>query len=182
MHDRFYRPSRDVQTATVASQTWCALFAGLHVFWALGGTTGLASAAGQDLAERRPTSFVVFGLYGVALLLFAAIAILTVTAGWVGSPTWTRRATAVVGLGGVLLLLRGVVLEVLLGFDVGGLRATVGPLGARWSLALWNPWFALGGVLFLWTTLRVARATHSAHRWWLLLRRLLVRGEAAGGG
>lgn len=159
-----YRPSRDARFAIVASATWCALFASLHLFWALGGTTGLASSAGRDLAERRPTGFVVFGLYGVTFLLIAAIALLTVTAGWGRSPTWSRRATAVVGVAGALLLLRGVVLEVLLGLDVGGLRATVGPQETRWSLALWNPWFALGGVLFLWTTLRVARAPYPDHR------------------
>lgn len=164
--DRFHivvsRPSRDVRHAIVAS-AWCALFAGLHLFWALGGTTGLASSAGRDLAERRPTGFVVFGLYGVAILLIVAIALLTVTAGYGGSPAWSRRTTAVVGLAGALLLLRGVLLEVLLGLDVGGLRATVGPVETRWSLALWNPWFTLGGALFLWTTLRVTRAPHPAH-------------------
>lgn len=160
-----YRASRDVWSAAVAaSQTWCALFAGLHLFWALGGTTGLASSAGRDLAEHRPTGFVVFGLYGVAILLIAAIALLSVAAGWGGSQKWSRRAGAVVGLAGVLLFLRGVVLEVLLGLDVGGLRATVGTLQTRWSLALWNPWFALGGALFLWTVLRLTQAPSPAHR------------------
>lgn len=153
------RPSRDIKSAVLASATWCALFAGLHLFWALGGATGLASSAGHDLAEQRPTGFVVFGLYGVAIVLIAAIALLAVTAGWGGSPTWSRRATAALGLVGVLLLPRGMALEVLLGLDVDGLRATVGPLETRWSLALWNPWFALGGVLFLRATLRARRAT-----------------------
>lgn len=134
----------------MASATWCALFAALHLFWALGGGTGLASSAGRDLAERRPTGFVVFGLYGVSVVLIAAVVILTVAAGWGRSPTWSRYATAVVALVGALLLLRGVVLEILLGLDSGGLRATVGSLETHWSLILWNPWFALGGVLFLW--------------------------------
>lgn len=159
-----YRGSRDGRRAIVAAATWCALFAALHLFWALGDTTGLASSAGRDLAERRPAGFVVFGLYGVSILLIVAIALLAISAGWGGSPTWSRRATAVVAIAGALLLLRGVVMEALLGLDVGGLRATVGPLETRWSLALWNPWFALGGVLFLWTTLRSLERHSRLHR------------------
>jgi len=58
---------------------WCGSFAGLHLFWALGGSVGLASSAGRDLAVRRPTSFDIFGLYGTALLLVVGILIIAVT-------------------------------------------------------------------------------------------------------
>jgi len=72
--------------ATVAAM-WCGLFACLHLFWALGGSIGLASSAGPDLAERRPTSFIIFGLFGTALLLLIGIAVIAVAC----SPRAPRR-------------------------------------------------------------------------------------------
>lgn len=145
----------------VAAGAWCAVFAALHLFWALGGSTGLASSAGRDLAERRPAAFVVFGLCGVAVLLVGGIGVLWVADGRTGSRGWTRRAVVCLGLVGAVLTLRGVLLEVLLWLDAGGLRTAVGTLETRWSLALWDPWFVLGGVLFLWTA---AAAASSASR------------------
>ena len=102
-------------------------------------------------------SFVVFGLFGVAVLLLAAIALVMVTSGLIGPERLSRVAGLVAAGVGVALVVRGVALEILLATDAGGLRATVGPLETRWSLALWNPWFALGGALFLWTALRARR-------------------------
>ncbi len=141
----------------MGAAAWCAVFAAVHLFWAVGGTAGLASSAGRELAERRPLSFVVFGLFGVAVLLLAAIALVMVTSGLIGPDRLSRVAGLVAAVVGVTLIIRGVALEILLATGAGGLRATVGPLETRWSLALWNPWFALGGALFLWTALRARR-------------------------
>ncbi len=136
---------------------WCAVFAAVHLFWAVGGTTGLASSAGPELADRRPAGFVVFGLYGVAVLLLAGIALVMVASGGIGSLRLSRVAGVVLAVVGAALVIRGVALEVLLATDSGGLSGAVGPLETRWSLALWNPWFAIGGALFLWTAIRVRR-------------------------
>ena len=132
-----------------AAVLWCALFAGLHLFWALGGSLGLASSAGADLATRRPTGFVAFGLYGVALLLLLGVALLAGLLRARASDPRRRVLAALVAVIGVVLLVRGCVVEALLALDVGGARDAVGPLETRWSLILWNPWFALGGALFL---------------------------------
>lgn len=68
-----------VQTwAGRAAALWCIAFAALHLFWAFGGSAGLASSAGRDLANRRPTNFVVLGLYGVALVLLCGVALIRV--------------------------------------------------------------------------------------------------------
>ncbi len=73
-------------------------------------------------------------------------------------PQRVSRVTGVVlAVVGAAMVIRGVVLEVLLAIDTGGLRAAVGPLETRWSLVLWDPWFAIGGALFLWTGIRVRR-------------------------
>jgi len=131
----------------LAAVAWCFVFAVAHIFWALGGSAGLASSAGADLAARRPAAFVILGLWGVAgLLLGAAVAIVAVATGRFGS-----RGVWAIGIVGSGLLVRGVALEVVLATDTGGIRAAVGPLETRWSLLLWNPWFVLGGALFIGT-------------------------------
>jgi len=126
--------------AAAAAAVWCGAFAFLHLFWALGGSIGLASSAGYDLAERRPTSFVIFGLFGlfgVAMCLVVGIGVIAVTQSSRIAERWRHTATVLVAVVGVGLAIRGVSLEVLLAMNVGGLRASVGPLETHWSLVLW---------------------------------------------
>lgn len=133
---------------------WCAAFAALHVYWALGGNAGLASSAGADLAARRPAPFVLVGLWGTAMLLLLGAGFSVALAR--GRPRRRlRRLAAVTGwLVGAALLARGVVLEFVLITGAGGIAASVGTDETRWSLLLWNPWFALGGAAFLSTARR----------------------------
>jgi Protein of unknown function (DUF3995) len=146
----------------VAAAAWCIAFAGVHLFWALGGSVGLASSAGHDLAARRPATFVLFGLYGVALALLCSVAVLAFASTTRPSARRRRAATTLVGVVGIGLLLRGAVFEVLLGWDTGGLANRVGPLETQWSLILWNPWFTVGGALFLASAIRLRRAAERA--------------------
>jgi len=123
----------------------------------VGGAAGLASSAGQRLAEQRPTSFVVFGLFGVAVLLLAGMVLIMVTIGRIGPRRLSRLAAVATAVVAVIVLTRGIALEILLATDAGGLRTAIGPLETRWSLAVWNPWFALGGALFMLTAVQALR-------------------------
>jgi hypothetical protein len=114
---------------------WCALFAALHVYWALGGDIGLASSAGPELAAQRPTWFVLFGLWGVAALLLAGAAFCLLRHRW----------QRVGQFAGAILVARGVLIEFVLLVGIADVSAEE----RFWSLLLWNPWFALGGVLWL---------------------------------
>lgn len=89
------------------------------------------------------------------------IPLVMAASGGIRSMRVSRLAGVIVGVVGVALLARGVLLEILLGSDAGGLRSVVGPLEARWSLILWNPWFVVGGALLVWTAIR-ARARGAA--------------------
>jgi Protein of unknown function (DUF3995) len=136
---------------------WCVLFAAVHVFWAVGGQAGLASSAGTDLAARRPVSFVVFGLWGTALLCLlgavfcVGLSVRQPDGGW-------RRSIVILGLlAGVVLLARGLLLEVILLTGAGGIGSSVGPVEKHWSLILWNPWFAAGGLLLILATRQFQR-------------------------
>ncbi len=149
--------------AVLSAVAWCTVFAGLHLYWALGGSAGLASSAGPRLAGSRPATFVAFGLYGVALLLLAG-ACLNLAASALPPSRLRSLAIALLAAVGVILVLRGVGLEVILAADLGGVQAQVGALESRWSQLLWNPWFALGGLLFLTSAAQLYR--HPARSHW----------------
>lgn len=139
-----------------AAAAWCALFAAVHLYWAVGGSTGLASAAGRDLADRRPGAFVAFGLFGVAAVLLAGVAVIVLASSDVGSAGFQRVARVVMAPIGAGLVLHAVLVEATLA-TAPSVRASVGPLETKWSLILWNPWFLVGGSLFL------AAANHLRH-------------------
>lgn len=138
--------------------TWCAVFAALHLYWAIGGDVGLASSAGADLATRRPMSFVLPGLWGVALLSLAGVAFCVGLVRWHPHGTLRRTVILLGCLAGTALLVRGVVLEVTLLANVGGVANAVGPEQERWSLLLWNPLFVVGGLALLLATRDFRRA------------------------
>lgn len=123
------------------------IFAAAHVFWALGGEVGLDISAGEQLATERPAWFVVGGLWGVALLcLVGALVGLGLSRRGVRGGPW--RLLRLVGWGvGALLLVRGIGVELLI---IAGVYQVDSVSAAQkfWTLALWNPWFILGGVLF----------------------------------
>ncbi len=103
---------------------WAVAFAGLHLFWALGGAWGLSVSAGP-LADERPTWFVVVGLWGVGLLCLAGGVL-----GWLLAvprpPGPVGRALRLLGwCVCAVLLVRGVAVEVLL------LSGASGPGGGR---------------------------------------------------
>ena len=144
---RAARPSRRWGHAAAG---WAAVFALVHLYWALGGTVGLAESAGRQLADERPTAFVLGGLYGVALVLVAAAALGMALAR--GRVAGRRRILSVLAAGvAAVLLLRAVVIEALLLADVdygnGGVSAE-----QRW-------WMSALGVLFaLWGSCRTPEA------------------------
>lgn len=85
----------------------------------------------------------------------------------------TRRVLVVSGAAvGLLLLLRGLGIELLLLAGVYDGNPAVTPGQRHWSLVLWNPWFALGGAAFLLATSGARRAPA------LRPRRRSVRGPA----
>jgi hypothetical protein len=128
---------------------WAGLFAALHVFWALGGSTGLASSAGDQLAAERPGWFVALGLWGVAVLLVIG-ACLGIALARPARPGRLRRVLVVIGTTvGVLLLLRGLGIQLLLLAGAYDENAAMTADQRRWSLLVWNPWFVAGGVAFV---------------------------------
>jgi hypothetical protein len=124
---------------------WALLFACLHLFWALGGSSGLASSAGTELAAERPAWFVAAGLWGVAVLLLIAAALAVALA----RGPHRRLLSPAGGAVGLLLVVRGLGIEVLMLAGAYDGNGAISPGQQHWSLVLWNPWFVVGGVAFL---------------------------------
>ena len=127
---------------------WASLFSALHIYWAVGGSWLLATSAGPELTQDRPLWFVLFGLWGVALVLGAG-AILGL--GMARDHLRGRAASvasALCILVGAVLLVRGVGVEILLLTDAFGVARNVGADQVRAGLVLWNPWFIVGGLAF----------------------------------
>ena len=148
------RPSRHWGYAAAG---WAVVFALVHLYWALGGSVGLAESAGRRLAAERPTAFVLGGLYGVALVLLAATVIGIALAR--GHSTGRgRRLLPLVGAGvAAVLMVRAIAVEVFLLADVDYGNGAISADQRWWTLVLWNPWFLIGGLAF-------AMAALAAHR------------------
>jgi Protein of unknown function (DUF3995) len=133
----------------VVAAVWCALFALLHLFWALGGSWLLSSSAGTELARDRPLWFVIGGLWGVAVLLVLGAVYDVALARRRFRGRIARPAALLSVLVGAGLLLRGFAVQVILLTDVGGVASSVGPAQTHLSLLVWNPWFVVGGAFFV---------------------------------
>ena len=112
------------------------------------GTAGLVSSAGRNWPPGGRSGSSSSGLWGVGLLLLveAGLALkltrrqasgrlrcLVTVAGWAVS---------------LVLLLRGIGIEVLLLSGFYESNSAVTSSQVYWSLVLWNPWFILGGMAF----------------------------------
>lgn len=131
-----------------AAAGWATAFALLHFFWALGGSAGLAASAGTQLAAERPAWFVLAALWGVGGLLLVGAAVgVALARAEVGGIR--RLLLTVLGAGIALVLLaRGLGIEILMLAGAYDANAALGPGQERWTLLLWNPWFVAGGIAF----------------------------------
>jgi len=142
---------------------WALLFAGVHFYWALGGTAGVETIGPAVTDLAGDPWFVAIGLWGVgAVLLILAVLMVAIVRSWhLPGPGWMRLLA--VGGAGALFALYGGALLVQHGLMAAGVIAVPEGLGERalrWHLGLWDPWWLLGGVLFslaAWCAHRSAR-------------------------
>jgi hypothetical protein len=139
--------------AGYAAAVWAALFALVSLYWAAGGTAG-ADTIGDaitDPALAREAGMVAF-LWATVLLkaLAAALALalvqpwgrlvprpLVVAGGWVA-------ASIMILWGGALWIQHG-----LMEAGVVGMPESMDSTAIRWHVALWDPFWLVGGLLFL---------------------------------
>jgi len=134
---------------------WCMIFAAISVYWLLGGTVGLHTLADtiQASAEANDRSFVLTTWVTVVLKVLGGLLAMAMILPW-GRRGPRRLLRILLAGAGVLLTLYGVagfVEKALMVSGVIDIPEGMGAGPARWYLVLWEPWWILGGVLFLFT-------------------------------
>lgn len=139
--------------AAHAAAVWAFAFAGVSCYWAAGGTVGLGTLGGTIESLVRGGSdwfllavWVTSGLKAAAGMLALALVRpwaepvprwLLLTGSWGAGAVMTGYALANLGSRGLQAL--GIIAT----------PASMYSTAAWWHLLLWDPWWLLGGVLFL---------------------------------
>lgn len=145
-----------------AAAVWSFLFAAVSFYWAMGGTVGVETlgSAFSDPAVTNDPLFVAFVWITGILKVLAGVFALAVVQPWGRNiPRWILH-TAIWAIG-VLLTVYGAALLIQHGLMVMGvieIPTSIGSIAAaRWHLFLWDPYWLLGGILFLAAALSTAR-------------------------
>jgi Protein of unknown function (DUF3995) len=160
--------ARAANWAVYAAAAWVLVFAAMSFYWAAGGSLGSSTMSDTILepARAREPQFVALLWITGALKAIAGLLALALVRPWGRVlPRWIPvTATWVAGVG--MLLYGGANLAVRAVMAVG-LLATPESMhsdAARWHLVLWDPWWVLGGVLFViaaWTCGRARSRPHA---------------------
>jgi uncharacterized protein DUF3995 len=139
------RRARWATRAAYAACAWAFLFAALSFFWAAGGRTGLHPL---ETASVGPV-WVAINLVAGILKATAGLIPLALVRSWGRIiPHWLLLlAVWVLGVGMCLYGGLGLVSDVL--HVTGVINAPTNQKWFFWYLVLWDPWWVLGGVLYV---------------------------------
>lgn len=136
-----------------AACAWAAVFAAMSFYWAAGGTAGadtIGNVIRTPALARDPTFVAILWITG-GLKAIAGLLALALVRPWGRIiPRW-MLVTAGWGTGLLLVLYGGANLAVrgLMAIGIINTPASMHSTAARWHLLLWDPWWTLGGLLFL---------------------------------
>lgn len=156
---------RGPRWAGYAACAWACAFAALSFYWASGGRFGVetnAPAITKPVLAGDPGWIALLWLTGVLKLIAALLALALVRPWGRALPRWLLL-TAGWGAFAIMALYEGAASLLQHALMVAGAIATPAGLGetsARWHLALWDPWWLLGGLLFGLATWAYQRRSH----------------------
>jgi len=138
-------------TAAFAAAAWAFVFAAMSFYWALGGRWSVGTQAVSIREQIDDPDFIaVLWATGILKVLAGLIALALVRR-WDGRIS--RRMLLVVAwmTAGFLLLYGGLgwIQTLLWEIGVQNIPVSVGARAARWKLIFWDPFWILGGGLFL---------------------------------
>lgn len=146
--------SRRIAWSGYAAATWAFLFAALSFYWGLGGRAGTSTLGPALVAMGNDPWFVAVGLWGFGIIkAIGGVVALALVQPW-GREIPRRLLLAAAWVGGAVALLYGAALLIQHGLMLLGattIPAGLGRTAARWHLVLWDPWWMLGGILFILT-------------------------------
>jgi len=139
--------------AAYAACAWAFAFAALSFYWAAGGTAGaetIGEAVTKPVLAREPGWIALLWATGVLKALGGLLALSLVQPWGRAIPRW-MRLTAAWGAGALMFLYGGasMVQFTLMAAGVLSVPASVDATAVRWHLLLWEPWWMLGGLLFM---------------------------------
>ncbi len=137
--------------AAYAAGVWSFSFAALSFYWALGGSFLYRTQSPQILELASQSWFLaVVWLTGLLKVVAGMVAFSLVQQWGTRVPVWFRRISSW-SIGLILTLYGGANLAVRGLMTLGALEtpASMRSAAAMWHLVLWDPWFVLGGVLFI---------------------------------
>lgn len=134
---------------------WCLIFAAMSVYWLAGGTIGVSTLANiiQEYVRTGDPNFILTTWVTVVLKITGGLLALATFQRW-GQMIPLRLLLTLLIAAGVLLTLYGVagfVEKALMLSGVIDIPESMGRGPAWWYLVIWEPWWILGGVLFLLT-------------------------------
>jgi hypothetical protein len=145
------RPSR-VWAGRVAC-AWAAIFALMSLYWAAGGTLGGKTVGAEiyRLGRERDPSFVAQLWAAFALKALIAMLALALVQAW--GRRLPRRLLLVLagatGAGITLYAVGGLIQHALMATGTISTSEALGTYALPWHLALWDPFWLVGGLLFL---------------------------------
>jgi hypothetical protein len=157
--------TRPRRWAGYAATAWALVFAVPHLYWGVGGTTGLTTSLNTGILDHRTAGFLVGNLGIAAFCVVGGLVALATVRPWGrGLPHGALRALA--WFGAVLLAARVLDIYVEFGFGLTGITTVAAGERAeflrlaRWFLFLWLPWFTLGAVAWGALATRAHQASH----------------------
>jgi hypothetical protein len=145
--------SRAATWAAYTATAWALLFAAMSFYWAAGGTVGASTQSDiilKPAQAREPWFVALLWITGVLKVVAGLIALALVHQWGRWVPRWMLLAAA--WAAGVGMVLYGGANLAVRGLMAVGLVATPEAMhspAARWHLVLWDPWWLLGGILFV---------------------------------
>jgi hypothetical protein len=145
------RPART--WAGHAAFAWAAIFASMSLYWAAGGQIGGRTIGAEiyQLGRERDPSFVAELWAAFALKTLIALLALALVHPW--GQRLPRRLllvlAGVTGAGVTLYAAGNLVQHALMATGVVSPPDTLGSYAVPWHLALWDPFWLVGGLLFL---------------------------------
>jgi hypothetical protein len=137
--------------AGYAACAWGLAFAAISFYWAAGGTAGAVTIGPAITGLAHDRAFIaVLWITGVLKVVGGLVALALVRPWGRRIPRWMLLWAT--WAGGILLALYGAASWIQHGMMVGGVLSVPSGLGhtaALWHVVLWDPWWLLGGILFL---------------------------------
>jgi hypothetical protein len=157
--DDHVHPLTRSSPAAYAAAAWAFVFAAMSFYWALGGRLGIGTQAATIRERIDEPGFVAVLWATGGLKVVAGLVALALVRPWGRRlpprlVRWAASATA-----GLLLLYGtlGWVQAILWETGVHDIPSEVGAIAARWKLIFWEPFWMLGGLLFLLAVVRPRR-------------------------